>query len=547
MALRGDTVWEVRTTGSQNNGGGFSSFWGGTDYSQQDSAQLAPTDLAMIYPAVTFVGVGLNDLTLKGVHTADAVNYKVEIDGVGTPDTFKWSDSGGATWNATLVAITGSDQPLNNGVVIIFGATTGHTLGDYWTWTTTLNLTSATGGFISGLVGNNIKITAGTNFIVGYYQITTYVDTNTIKIDRTAANLANASAGTGYIGGAANHPQTVAPPVVAGNRIWIKNGTYTRLGANTFVLRPVVGGTSAAPICWEGYNVTRGDKPTDDTRPLLDAASVATYGISISASHNIFAYLRIARATQTGVYFAVAGLAILYFCKSSNNGYWGFDRGTTNDYALFQCQANNNSRGGFSILSTGIALAVGCHAHDNTWGGFVITRAEGRNFVYNNISRSNGGGGFAFGGTSLGGIVNNIAFNNTGSTSDGFRSDAGGLGYAWFNNIAVNNGRFGFNYVTKQPFLLFDYNCYFGNVGGNLNNIDAGLNDVEADPLFTDAANANFTLQSTSPCLGKGFPQTFNSGVIGDYQWNIGPDQDDNVVAGVAVIKHISLSKYIKF
>jgi len=46
MALSASTVWEVRTTGSDTNGGGFVTGSGGTDYSQQDAAQLSVTDAA---------------------------------------------------------------------------------------------------------------------------------------------------------------------------------------------------------------------------------------------------------------------------------------------------------------------------------------------------------------------------------------------------------------------------------------------------------------------------------------------------------------------
>jgi len=48
MALAATTVWEVRTTGNALNGGGFNpsrDAVNGVDYSQQDTAQLAPTDL----------------------------------------------------------------------------------------------------------------------------------------------------------------------------------------------------------------------------------------------------------------------------------------------------------------------------------------------------------------------------------------------------------------------------------------------------------------------------------------------------------------------
>lgn len=51
MALQASTVWEVRTTGSDNNGGGYTS--GGTDYSQQTTAELNPTDLAMTQSSTT--------------------------------------------------------------------------------------------------------------------------------------------------------------------------------------------------------------------------------------------------------------------------------------------------------------------------------------------------------------------------------------------------------------------------------------------------------------------------------------------------------------
>lgn len=48
MALHADTIYEVRESGNNNNGGGFYNRNPGTsvDYSQQDSPQLAPADLA---------------------------------------------------------------------------------------------------------------------------------------------------------------------------------------------------------------------------------------------------------------------------------------------------------------------------------------------------------------------------------------------------------------------------------------------------------------------------------------------------------------------
>jgi len=58
----------------------------------------------------------------------------VEIDGTGTPDTFKWSYSDylsypPSSWNATGVPITGDIQDLTAGIKILFSNTTGHTVG----------------------------------------------------------------------------------------------------------------------------------------------------------------------------------------------------------------------------------------------------------------------------------------------------------------------------------------------------------------------------------------------------------------------------------
>lgn len=47
MALSASTVWEVRTTGSDSNGGGFVTGAAGTDYSQQAAAQYSAADLAV--------------------------------------------------------------------------------------------------------------------------------------------------------------------------------------------------------------------------------------------------------------------------------------------------------------------------------------------------------------------------------------------------------------------------------------------------------------------------------------------------------------------
>lgn len=80
-------------------------------------------------------GTELDDLTPGGTHTGDEdITIRVQIDGTGTPDTIKWSEDGGETWNSETMPIT-STMYLPFGIELAWGALTGHTTGDYWEFT----------------------------------------------------------------------------------------------------------------------------------------------------------------------------------------------------------------------------------------------------------------------------------------------------------------------------------------------------------------------------------------------------------------------------
>lgn len=78
--------------------------------------------------------VGLEDATFAGTFAGEPGDvWEVEITANGTPDVFRWRKNGGS-WT-TGVNITGSAQTLSSGVTVTFGATTGHTIADKWTYT----------------------------------------------------------------------------------------------------------------------------------------------------------------------------------------------------------------------------------------------------------------------------------------------------------------------------------------------------------------------------------------------------------------------------
>jgi hypothetical protein len=80
-------------------------------------------------------GVGLNDLIASGTYFADAnADFQVKISTAAAIDKFQWSSDAGVTWSSEI-EITGSAQLLENGISITFGAVTGHTANDVWSFT----------------------------------------------------------------------------------------------------------------------------------------------------------------------------------------------------------------------------------------------------------------------------------------------------------------------------------------------------------------------------------------------------------------------------
>lgn len=134
------------------------------DFTSINEGVVDSVDAAAI-AAEVFTGSGLDDMTssaLNGYSGAADRQYRVAIDGTGTPDTFKWSNDNGATWEATAVNITGAVQHLEDGVAVEFAATTGHTLTDRWDFAAT-----CWGVTLSGLTNDAHE------FAVGSYVGTT--------------------------------------------------------------------------------------------------------------------------------------------------------------------------------------------------------------------------------------------------------------------------------------------------------------------------------------------------------------------------------------
>lgn len=146
-------------------------------------------------------------------YSSSAKQYKIEIDGVGSPNTFKWSDDGGSTWIATGVSIAGGLTTLtssdNSYIKIIFSSTTGGVSGDYWEFTA--GATSSSAESVLDIIqeksfatGNVIDLTNnGSGFNLSI-DTTTFVSTNFkkgIKVNGISIWTSNGTTPNGNLSG----------------------------------------------------------------------------------------------------------------------------------------------------------------------------------------------------------------------------------------------------------------------------------------------------------------------------------------------------------
>jgi hypothetical protein len=158
--------------------------------------------------------------------------------------------------------------------------------------------------------------------------------------------------------------------------------------------------------------------------------------------------------------------------------------------------------------------------------GFGFEKGCKGNLIENNVSRDNVGNGYVCGTGQDNTFQYNIAYGNGKS---GF-SCISSTGYSFYNNVSYDNAEHGFTWgdqVTAtaknnistantedgiEAGTLVDtidhtYNLSWGNGGDNWGGgaeLTKGVTDVEADPLFRDAAGGFFQVKSTSPAIDAG-------------------------------------------
>lgn len=91
-------------------------------------------------PSYPTLSTGKDDVFVYGqIQSTSNLSYKININGTGTPNTFRFSADNGSTWGATTnivawtpIQLSGSGGAIN--AYAVFGSTTGFTSGQTWTF-----------------------------------------------------------------------------------------------------------------------------------------------------------------------------------------------------------------------------------------------------------------------------------------------------------------------------------------------------------------------------------------------------------------------------
>jgi hypothetical protein len=291
--------------------------------------------------------------------------------------------------------------------------------------------------------------------------------------------------------------------VSTGDKVWVKaDGTYSTADGTSVFLN-VLNGTSTLIITWEGYTTT----PGDGGQVLVDGGGTITYGIN-SANYNNWKNFKVTDCTygfysnDTGPKFEnchaydcatngfntqAATRCHFHECTADNCGTHGFNVDATD--ACTYCISANNSQVGFDFNGVDNSVAFNCIAYGNGDRQF-----QGQIGYFINCVADGDGVADGYQITSLTNnriIINCIAYDCVNgidySNASGVGIDAEGLGF--IRGVVFYNCTNNYETASVDDDLIVD------------------CTTASADP-FTDAANRDYTLTSSSEAINAGIDIT---------------------------------------
>lgn len=347
--------------------------------------------------------------------------------------------------------------------------------------------TSAGRPFSTNDQGNTASVASGTGWTVQTVQIIS-VTGNVATFDKPLGTVGS-TGGTGVLGGyRAVMTDAILELTPAGgtHQLWA-TATMT-LGASISV---AADGTAEAPITFQGRASDGSASPTGDNRPLLACGS---YGFSnFGLNYGIYEDIRMTTTDASGL--RVGSSSRVRRCKVYNSSATA-DRSAFygSQYVSFSdCEAQSDSGLGINCASIS-EYVTRCYVHDCIQGAGSPAgiSCNGSCFAIECIVD-----------TCSVGIVCGANTLTVPSHCTIYGCPVCISGTTAYNVIAENNvfagaagTEDGPTWTTAQPINWWDYNCHH-NLDPDRTNVAAGPHDFDADPLFTDAANGDFSRTET--------------------------------------------------
>jgi len=368
--------------------------------------------------------------------------------------------------------------------------------------------TTATGGITKVMVGNLLHMISatGADEVVGWYEVVSVTDANTMVLDRTSGTY---TAADFYIGGALSFNSTLDDEAFEISVATNGTGAFHWFTKTGFTLGEAINigaaGATRQPIAIEGYQTLRGDVPTGSNRPTIDrgANAFTITGASWDA-------INLIHTGTSAVSFSITSI--------TRNSKFINTSTTANLNALTTSSTNNtlidsefiSYRGRSFVPQASGTVVIGCYFHDSDTGIISATGAQSMQMV-NSIIADNVS--FALNST----VSLNAQYNIMNCTIFGVSTPRGtGWNILTASYLAriFNSIIYGFvtgitHADTLQAACYGDYNNFYNNTTDVNANWYKGVNDIALDPGFTDVTlltGSSATSSTNVLTVGSGTP-----------------------------------------
>ncbi len=360
------------------------------------------------------------------------------------------------------------------------------------------------------MAGNGLRLVSGTNATASWYLILSVVAGVSITVDRNCTTGVGASI-VCNIGGAWSlqnaNDGTALNLLVAGNKAWIKNGSYALTG--TLNLNTAIG-TTTSYVAFEGYNSSRGDAPTGSTRPSITGKSILL--------NDYMRWSNIIWSTSTTDTFSPGRFNQIYTCKFLNSSTTAAVTMVTpgDKCGFYRCEFSCYR--GICFQHANEHTIYGSYFHDSDIG--VKNTNSGNNYGCNYIGcifdsmvtvgirfvNNNNGIDMVDKCTFFGGITNKTGIGidiATGSTNKIFTNNI-------FTGLATGIACADASGALVSTSFLMNWNSFSANTA-NVSNLTLGAQDVTTAPSFQNVAQLTGT---TGVVSGSTLVVTSATGIV---------------------------------